>query len=78
MKNSLKQLLEAEKPPKPVLYKPWRLRKASEVIQSEPKGQKMRTATKAHAPTQALVTGNMIIPQRAGQNTLLRMESTTL
>ena len=42
------------------------------------KGQKMRTATKAHAPTQALVTGNMIIPQRAGQNTLLRMESTTL
>ena len=30
-------------PQKPVLYKPWRLRKASEVIQSEPKGQKMRT-----------------------------------
>ena len=37
------QLLEAEKPPKPVLYKPWRLRKANEVIQSEPKGQKIRT-----------------------------------
>lgn len=43
LKNPLKQLLEAEKPPKPVLYKLWRLRKASEVIQSEPKGQKMRT-----------------------------------
>ena len=35
--------MEAEKPPKPVLYRPWRFRKASEVIQSEPKGQKMRT-----------------------------------
>ena len=43
LKNPLKQLLEAEKPPKPVLYKLWRLRKASEIIQSEPKGQKMRT-----------------------------------
>ena len=34
--------MEDEKPPKPVLYKPQSLRKASEIIQSEPKGQKIR------------------------------------